>query len=303
MSAVVKELMLIESQPGCGVNMDALKKVFLHFEQNKYLLRMTITHQTKTALAARLASGLTTRQIGEQKQRRALEWLYRWGWSWPTLLEQIGGAQGNRLTARLQKNKLITTMVPDAAGTPGVPKKIALLSEHGLHETERFQDKLLRYECDPYRVRQPHLRHDALAQRITAAQMGRPGFTFLTERELASRSQKAVKQPDVLWKLNGKKYAVEIELSAKWDRHLDQFILATIRSLLPAEGAPARFDYVLLYTDSPAIRDRYQYSFEPGQTFNKWERSGTLNTDKWKVVRQLLVPEEIRGRVICQLFE
>jgi DNA-binding PadR family transcriptional regulator len=263
---------------------------------------MTITDNTKHALARRLSEGLSTLQIGDQKQRLALDWLYRWWWSWPDLLEQVGGAKGNRLTSRLEKNNLVTTMVPAAAGIAGMPRKIVVLTQAGLQEAERFQSRLMKYELDPYRVRQSHIRHGVLCQKATVNMLGEK-FLFETEREMADRSLQGVKQPDVAWLINGLKVAVEVEISAKWDRHFDQFILSTIRSLMPSQTTPARFDRVLLFTDSPAIRDRYQHKFRTGELINHWAKDGPKNTDKWKVVGQYKVPTSIEGRVICQLFE
>lgn len=218
------------------------------------------------------------------------------------MLEQVVRTKGNRLAPRLERNQLIRTMVPEAAGMHGVPRKIIVLSERGLQEVERFQTKLIRYELDPYRIRQSHIRHLALAQQATANMLG-PTFDFLTERELSGQSKKEVKQPDILWLINGNRIAVEVELTAKWDRHLDQFALGTIRSLLPSADAPARFDLIFLLTDSPAIRDRYKQRFEPGYLFNLWGRDGTLNTDKWKITGQLAVPSELAGKVVCRLFD
>lgn len=263
---------------------------------------MTFSNQSKAALRTRLSSGQTTRQIGELKQQQALQWIYRWGWSWPTILEQICGSKNNRLTSRLEKNKLIRTMVPQAAGVKGVPKKIVVLTERGLQEVERFQNKLIRYELDPFRVRQTHIRHSVLAQQATANMLGE-NFEFQTERELASMSIKNVKQPDILWLMNGRRVSVEVELTSKWDRHLDQFVLSTILSLVSSDQSPARFDTVLVLTDSPAIQDRYRARFEPGAKFNRWVKEGPKNTSKWKIHEQLTVPQEIDGKVVCQLFD
>lgn len=263
---------------------------------------MTFSPKSKAALRTRLASGLSTRQIGEFKQQQALQWIYLWGWSWPCVLEQICGCKNKRLTSQLLKKKLITTLVPEAAGMKGVPRKIIVLSERGLQEVERFQKELIKYELDPFRIRQTHIRHSALAQQATA-NMLKPGFEFQTERQLAAMSVKNMKQPDILWIIDGKRVAVEVELTSKWDRHLDQFVLSTILSLTESEQTPARFDTVLVLTDIPAIQERYSAQFKPGQTFNAWEKEGTKNTGKWKISDQYMISHEFDGKVVCQLFD
>lgn len=263
---------------------------------------MTFSPKSKDALRTRLASGISTRQIGELKQQHALQWIYLWGWSWPSVLEQITGCKNKRLTSQLLKKKLIVTMVPEAAGMRGVPRKIIVLNERGLQEAERFQKKLIKYELDPSRIRQTHIRHAALAQQATA-NMLKPGFDFQTERELAAMSMKNMKQPDIVWFTNGQRVAVEIELTSKWDRHFDQFVLSTVMSLTPSQNTLARFDTVQIMTDSAAIQERYSAQFKPGQTFNAWEKEGSNNSGKWKVSGQYRIPEDIDGKVICQLFD
>jgi hypothetical protein len=264
---------------------------------------MTFSSKSKDALRTRLASGISTRRIGELKQQHALQWIYLFGWSWPSVLEQICGCKNKRLTSQLLKKKLITTMVPEAAGMKGVPKKIIVLSERGLQEVERFQKELIKYELDPSRIRQTHIRHAAIAQQETANMLG-PNFGFQTERQLAAMSVKNMKQPDILWIIDGKRIAVEIELTSKWDRGFDQFVLSTILSLMASAQTPARFDSVLILTDSPATQERYSAQFKPGQTFNAWEKEGSKNTGKWKVSnQQYKVPHEIDGKVVCQLLD
>lgn len=103
--------------------------------------------------------------------------------------------------------------------------------------------------------------------------------------------------------MNDRRVSVEVELTSKWDRHLDQFVLSTILSLVSSDQSPARFDTVLVLTDSPAIQVRYPAQFEPGAKFNRWVKDGPENTSKWRIHEQLTVPREIFGKVVCQLFE
>jgi hypothetical protein len=263
---------------------------------------MKLHENTLEALARRMACGLNTLQIGEIKEKNALDWLYRWGYSWPSVLEQINGTAGNRLTSRLEKNKLITSMVPEAAGMKNVPKKIVLLTKRGLEVAESFQKKLIPYELRPSRIRQTHIRHDVLGQRATANMLG-PDFSFETEREMAAMSKKGVKQPDILWNMNGKRVSIEVELSMKTNREFDQFIFSTINSLIARNDRPPRFDKMILMSTSESILEKYALAFEPGMVFNVWARDGNGNNASWQIIGKRLVPIEIDGKIECRFID
>ncbi|MGJ4748785.1 hypothetical protein ACQV5M_20660, partial [Leptospira sp. SA-E8] len=119
-------------------------------------------------------------------------------------------------------------------------------------------------------------------------------------KELAQRSAEGVKQPDILWTLNGeKRWAVEVELSAKWGRDFDDFTLKCLRGLHKTSEKAARFDGIFLVTDSPAIHARYTSAFKPGATYNTWEKD---DQRRWKVADSHQVPNWIEGRFICQVM-
>lgn len=263
---------------------------------------MAINDNTRLALSKRMEEGLNTLQIGKIKERRALEWIYRWGWSWPSVLEKINGTAGNRLTSRLEKNKLITSLTPEAAGMKNIPKKILVLTKLGLEVVESFQKRLIPYELRPSRIRQTHIRHDVLAQQATANKLG-PNFEFMTEREMAAMSKKGVKQPDILWLMNGKRISIEVELSLKTNREFDQFISATVDSLSADSGRPPRFDSMILMTNSRAILKKYSSAFETGMSFNVWERIGDGNNSSWKIVDKRMIPIDFDGKVLCRFSD
>lgn len=271
---------------------------------------MAFSDTTKAALAARLAGGRNTREIGEEKERLALDWIYRWGWSWPEMIEEVGGSKSNRLAARLEKNKLVTSICPEAGGMRNIPRKLVVLTKLGLSETERFQKTLLPYETDPYRIRQTHIKHHVFCQKATMAKIQESKknldliFKFKTERELAQKSITEFKQPDISWLLNKDRIAVEIELTAKWERDLDQFVSYTIDSLTRSKNKdgsvnPPRFDFMFLFTDSPAIIERYRKYFKPGSIYYKW---GKDQNGKWIKTSEHKVSETLNGRVICIQF-
>lgn len=261
------------------------------------------TNQNRTAaaravLAERLA-GKSPRARGEEKMHAALIWVYRWGWSTIAIVDQIGGNVSNGLASRLVKGGLLARTRTESAGNvKGVPQWILTLTELGQQEVERVIAELQPYELDPYRIRQDLLRHDAIAQAATARNLKAGVITgYLTERQMAQQSQAGIKQPDVLWQLSGDtRMAVEIELSGKWDRHLDQFVSSSLRGL----HERTRFDQLAIVSDSPAIIRRYAAAFTPGAKFSVWKKD---EQRRWHRTGIDSVPQWIEGRLTCQLID
>lgn len=247
--------------------------------------------------------GLSPRARGEEKVAQALDWVYRWGWASPRTVDGLSGAKRRGLAARLVRQGLLVTTRTQAGGAGhGVPAQILTLSATGQSQVERQRVELLPYSRDPYRIRQDQLRHHELAQRVTAGSLlSKTIVGFKTEREMAQRSTAGEKQHDIEWLFpSGSRAAVEIELTAKWLRDLDQFILACLRSLDPSEGRPARYALIVLLTDSPAIRKRYLQAFEPGQSFNLW---GKTARGHWQVTNTVTVPNWAADKILCKLVD
>lgn len=219
--------------------------------------------------------GITPRQRGREKLRLALDWIYRWGYSSPSVLDILSGAKRAGFPAKLVSNNLCARTKTQTGGlVSGIPKIYLTLTESGLEEAERFSKNLLNYNTDPYRVDQAKMRHDLIAQKATAQNLIDGTIAdYKTERELAAKHEAGVKEPDVVWSMpDGSKTAVEIELTAKWERRLDDFVLHTARSLIARDGNPARFDLVAVVSDSPAILERYKTAFRPGAKVNRWAK-------------------------------
>jgi len=116
------------------------------------------------------AQGKTTRQLGRERIYFALDWIYRWGWSSPSMIDMTTGAMRRGLCAKLVKaGLLIETKTAAGKILEDIPSKIVTLSEDGLAYVEKHKDEkeLMDYPLNPYRVNQALLRHDLLAQRAT----------------------------------------------------------------------------------------------------------------------------------------
>lgn len=250
---------------------------------------------------ARSLKGKSPRERGLEKARAALDWIYRWGWASPSTIELVGGAERSGLAARLVRAGLLRSTQTEAGGAvKGVPVYMLTLTETGQAEVERFRETLLPYVRDPYRIRQDQLRHYQLAQAATAKALRNGTIVgFLTEREVFEVSVAGVKQVDVTWLLADQRIGVEIELTAKWSRDLDVFILGCLLALSPLDGKPPKYTIIAVVSDSPAIIKRYKAAFEPGKCYQTWQKN---NRGIWQVAKNLKVPDWAQERMQWQLI-
>jgi hypothetical protein len=268
-----------------------------------------ITPSTKEALArARQAlqtAGQSTRDLGRQRISDALRWIYRWGWSSPSIVDGLTGAKRRGLCAKLVRAGLcIETKTSAGAIIEDIPSKIITLTEEGvaLVEKQLSENELMDYQTNPYKINQAVLRHDLLAQRATQNKL-RAGIIqgFKTPRELAAKSQLGEKQPDALWIRAGSKerIAVEVELTAKFQRKLDDFVWGIVTGLSQIGDKPPRFDRCIIASDSPAIIKRYKEAFRPGATVNRWKKDAQSH---WKIDRSEKVPAYIWDKMLWELI-
>jgi len=249
--------------------------------------------------------GKNTRQLGRERILYALDWIYRWGWSSPSIIDGTTGASRRGLCAKLVRAGLMTE-TKTAAGRilEDLPSKIVTLSDQGLAYVEKHkqEQELMDYPLNPYRVNQSLLRHDLLAQKATIKNVIEGKIqSFKTPRELAAKSQKTVKQPDVLW-INeaGRRIAVEVELSAKFARKLDDFVWSVVLGLSQVGDRAPLFDRCVIVTDSEAIARRYMAAFQPGKTVHRWTKD---TQSHWKIQDAVQVPEHIKGLVLCKKID
>lgn len=259
------------------------------------------TAAARAALAAAL-DGKSPRQRGDEKTHRALDWVYRWGYSSAAVIDSLAGTCRSGLTARLAKRGLLVKTRTEAGyGFKNVPAHILTLSQLGLEEIERCSVEHIPYELDPYRVVQNQIRHMMSGQVATAKSLLAGQIAdFETERQLAGKSASGKKQPDVCWILpDGGRVAIEIELTGKWKRDFDQFVVASVDSLVRRDGQPPRFARLVIVSDSPALIERYRKAFQPGASVGIWEKD---DQRKWVQVRKQSLPAWIEGRVSWHLL-
>jgi hypothetical protein len=240
-------------------------------------------------LAAAALGDKSSRQVGKEKDLSALFWVYAWGWSSPSVVDFYASPNRRGIAARLVKKGFLSEHVTNSGKIKGTPDKVLTLTRDGISEVEAFltEDQLLNYpsQCEKI-IAWNHLRHDLLTQKYTAQALANGTITgYLTPRQTAQKSDKNTKQHDVIWILkDNKKIGVEVELSAKWDRDLDDFV----RKCIFSASKNGQVNAIGILSHSPAIIERYRSALKIGASYQIWEKN---TSGKWYVKQTRTVPE------------
>ncbi len=255
--------------------------------------------QLADARAALAANGKSPRQLGLESRLGVLEWIYRWGYTSSAVIQTLLGKTSGGYAKKLVKQGWLSATKTES-GTPAV---IYTLTVTGLQEVERRASTLYQYsEIEPGRINQQLVRHNLLAQQSTANLLASSSITsYETERMFLQQGDKpGVKRPDVVWVTpSGLRMGVEIELSAKWGRDLDQFVLAIANALLATKDTPAPYGRFVVISDSPAIIKRYSEAMKSGAKLNVWSKNERKH---WVVTRTMIVQNWLLTKVDFQLI-
>lgn len=231
--------------------------------------------KVREARTARLG-GKSPRDVGKEREAIAVNWIYRWGWTSPSILSLLVGDNRRAISNRLEKRGLvIKTKTVAGLGLPHVPTFILTLTKLGVEIAERdlkSENDFIDYKLNPDFVNQNNLRHDHIMQMATAkAVVGELIEGYFSPVELVQKSELNIKQPDAVWIIHGRKKGLEVELTGKHSKALDMFIRSCLLSLAPGKNnEPPRLDSILFVSDSEALIKRYQSYFKPGVKYQKW---------------------------------
>lgn len=252
--------------------------------------------------AAKLkAAGKTSRQVGAEKTFKALHWVYRWGWSYPFILDQVASPGRRGLTKKLVEQKLLSSFdCPGAGGRKGIPKTVVCLTANGqmIVENELLEDQFLSQDLEDD-IPWHQLFHDAIIQRSTALKDDLKEFK--TPKEIAEKSAKGIKQADAIWILeSGLRIGVELELTAKKKgREFDQTILSLLHSVNP-KGNPHSLDMIAIIGSS-GILQNYKKRLTPDNQVALWERD---QSRRWiESEKKQIIPDWASTRFSFVIFK
>jgi hypothetical protein len=251
---------------------------------------------TKARNAAKIAlAGKSPRQVGHEKTLKALKFLYRWGWSTPTIIDTFFNNGRRGLSARLLKSGLTKSERTEAfGGIKNMPMFIIKLTDAGVAEVEANISNLMPYE--PFFFKN-QLRHDLGIQELTLRRV-ETGYAidYQTPRELAKQSEAGKKQPDAVWTIQDddqylRNVAIELELSAKRDRELDQTIFRILKALNP--NNKQHYDYFFIFSPSKAIIKRYKDALAKGK-LQTWKKNAARH---WVEDKKIEIQPELVEKI------
>lgn len=239
--------------------------------------------------------GESPRARGKVNTVKVAGFVYRFGFSRTDILKQVIDVQTDTWFRAAKKRG-------DFAGVKTPGGELLVLTQSTLALAEYHASRLTHYqELDGERINLATVRHNLFVQQVTLRAMASGAFeSFLTEREIATADARSVKRPDVVWiGKGGKRCAVEVELTAKWSRHFDDFAVGVVRALETSQGTPA-YDEFLIVTDSRAIAERYRDELRPGKPLRLWAKDAH---GKWTVTKTGRIPDWLPERISIKVVE
>jgi len=258
-----------------------------------------INVQLAEARLAFQSSGKSTRQVGNEKNFSAMLWVYKWGFSSASVIDFFVNPNRRGVCSRLLKQGFFANHEMDGGGLKGVPLQLITLTQDGVAKVESMlsENQLLQYPTSGEKlINQQKIRHDILMQRYTVEALNGKKITdFLTPRQTAQKSDKNRKEHDAIWILqNDEKLGVELELTAKWERDLDDFVRKCVLSV-----AKKQVDKIGILSPSQAIIDRYKFALKKGANYHIWEKN---DAGRWRIEATPKVPENFPS-LVTKLIE
>ena len=244
-----------------------------------------ITQATLEGLAAAL-DGATPRERGAEKAAQALDWLYRWGWSTSSVIATLAGTGRNSaLSARMVKNGWAKRHpIRIVSSFKLTPTDIISLTPEGIAELVALRGELpfSKQSSVSKRVVKKNVTHDLLVQKLTLTYMNRwpesapvvvdDFYGKVTDVETAHQLGETTlgdKKPDAIWTMeSGHKLAIELELSPKFGRELDQFIA---RHVQMQKAETKKVDGLVIFFTSPDSAERYAKAMSFGAQIRQYE--------------------------------
>lgn len=203
---------------------------------------------------------------GLEKQRRVLDWIYRWGYSSGTIVTTLSNATRRDYPKRLCERGLLR-QVP--ATRCSLTNRLYCLTDAGLTEARRHTPFDLDYpERDPRKISQAIVYHNLICQREILRILHQQDQRFVgweSDRQFGPNLHETKRPDGVLLDAAHRRTGIEIELSGKWARRLDQFVQRIVGSI-----HREHFSSYIILVGTEQMRQRYESAFETGTKVKKW---------------------------------
>lgn len=228
----------------------------------------------------------------EYNKYRAFLLIYKFGFSTDKLITRILNKKATGWASTQVKRGWLRK-VESAGQHPG---PIFTLTRAGISWIEQHVKNLQPYpEENSTKIHWPLVRHNLFCQAflIDELKYGRLA-SYRAERHHGLEADRlGVKKPDMVFvDTDLMRVAIEVELSSKWDRRLDDFVLKVARDL-GFEGNPKYHRYAIV-SSSETLLDRYRKAFEAGKYLRDWHKDGQ---GRWTSAVEGCISEEISGKV------
>lgn len=230
--------------------------------------------------------GLTPQQRSSAKRTLVFDWIYRWHKTSAPIVQQLLGTSQRDYLWRLSKQGLL-----QAVDAPGLPiGKVWMLTKDGVTVAMEVTGEIFDYDTRPSSIDYADLRHDLAVQRAVFS-VGCIDETW-PDRILGA-DLPGQKRPDaivIFWPPDespGHTYhcAVEVELTPKKGRELDQALLAAGK--LIEEQTVGSVEY---FSPSLALLEHYKKVISrpinvwvKNETAKKWEIRGRHKMHAWVI--------------------
>ena len=214
-------------------------------------------------------------------------WIYRWGFSSDFVIQRLLNKQATGWAAHAAQRKFLRATTT----ATGVPRRLYTLATPGLELACQHSTKLLEYrEQDPLVINQATIRHELFCQHLALSMLRGAGTNSVSSgREWAPPAETRLKCPDFVAETpTGRKVGVEVELSAKFGRRLDEFVGDTLHTLSDEAGFH-QLDSFLVVSDVPALLERYKLAFAAGNTCQAWAKD---LRGHWRVKSHFAIPAD-----------
>jgi hypothetical protein len=215
--------------------------------------------------------------------RQVIQLIYRNHYTTKFLIKKCLNC-GNGYALRLVRNGYIKQV--DLPSTHLSP--LFMLTELGLQEAEKIETRHHHYDVNPSSIKQQIVRHNlAIQQAILVV----PGvLSYSTEAMFDEKDIFDAKRPDALFEIEGfegYKIALEVELSEKRGRELEQAIHRHVNSL-----TQNKYHGVIYVTNNPSIAEKYEARLS--YPINTWRKN---SNGSWvRVGDSYLIPNEMHLR-------
>lgn len=260
---------------------------------NANLPKLEKNEQLRIARAKLKERGLSPTKLDKINRLKTLDLIYKWGYTSSNIVQNLlGVTKGGYLQKLAEQGYLKSARIE--AVRADLPKAIYTLTSLGLEEAERHAHQHIRYiEINGFK--QDKIRHNLLAQQVTINAMNEGVIDdYLSERMLATKDTSGKKRVDVAWSKADINIGVEIELSKKWERDLDDFVLKIITAI-----QSGKYNRFLIFSDSPAIISAYSSAMKAGENLRIWKKDQKLF---WRVEKTETIPDWLLTKVLFQLL-